>query len=91
MGEATAGPIADEVAALRFQTVELLAAMIRQHAPAGTSEQAILAFAHATSGAGEQLTRWWRRSPDVTIDQVAELGVRYVWAGLGQLLESKPR
>jgi AcrR family transcriptional regulator len=90
-GEATAGPIADEVAALRFQTVELLAAMIRQHAPAGTSEQAILAFAHATSGAGEQLTRWWRRSPDVTIDQVAELGVRYVWAGLGQLLKSKPR
>jgi hypothetical protein len=45
----------------------------------------MVAFAHATSGAGEQLTRWWRRSPEVTIDQLAELSVRYVSAGLGQL------
>jgi AcrR family transcriptional regulator len=90
-GEATAGPIADEVSTLRFRTVELLAAMIRQHTPADVREATVLAFAHATSGAGEQLTRWWRRSPELTIDQVADLGVRYVWAGLGQLLEPMRR
>jgi AcrR family transcriptional regulator len=81
-GAATAGPVGDEIADLRNRTVELLATVIGQYMPAGTDSLTILAFAHAASGSGEQLARWWRRTPDLTIDRLADLASRYIWTGL---------
>ncbi len=85
-GAATAGPIADEIARLRMATVDLLAAVIRRYSPPDTDEAQILAFANAGSGSAEQLARWWRHNPQITIDRLAELATSYNWAGLSQLL-----
>ncbi len=83
-GAATAGPIADEIADLRNRTVEVLAQIIRRYMPAGMDDLTVLAFAHAASGSGEQLARWWRRNPELTIDRLADLASRYIWTGLAQ-------
>lgn len=86
-GAATAGPIADEVTKLRFRTVELLAGFIRQYVPDDIDDRTILAYAHASSGAGEQLARWWRHTPELDVDQLADLIAGFSWAGMAQLLE----
>jgi AcrR family transcriptional regulator len=85
-GAATAGPIAAEIAELRMRTVELLAAILRQQAPPEFDDDTILAFAHAGSGSAEQLARWWRQRPELTIERLTELATAYSWAGLGQLV-----
>lgn len=85
-GAAAAGPIADEVGRLRFQTVELLANAFTRFARPGTDSRTILAFAHGASGAGEQLGRWWRRTPDLPLEDLVELAVQYVWGGLAPIL-----
>lgn len=84
-GAATAGPIADEIANLRFQTVEMLATMIRPHATPGVADRELLAFAHSVSGSGEQLARWWRRAPELTIDELSSTFTKFAWSGLSQL------
>lgn len=86
-GAATAGPIAEEVAKLRFRTVDMLATVIRGHVADGIDDSTILAFAHAGSGAGEQLARWWRRTPELGVDELADILARFCWAGMSQLLE----
>lgn len=58
------GPLADELADLRAHTVERIAAMIAPYKP-GVEPERLLACAHAISGAGEQLGRWWLRNPKV--------------------------
>jgi len=63
----------------------LLAALIRHYAPSDLDDDTILVFAHASSGSGEQLARWWRRNPKIAIDQLADLAARYSWAGVSQL------
>lgn len=85
-GVAAAGPIADEVGRLRFGTVEILADAFSRFAAPGSDQRTILAFAHGTSGAGEQLGRWWRHTPDLSLDDVIELATEYVWGGLERIL-----
>lgn len=65
-GGATAlvGPIADDVEALRTETVDRIAAILASFIPHADPER-LTALAHAISGAGEQLGRWWLRNPDI--------------------------
>lgn len=86
-GAATAGPIGDEVAELRFHTVEMLAAVIRHHVPDDIDDRTVLAYAHASSGAGEHLARWWRRTPELTVDELADVITQFSWGGIAHLLE----
>lgn len=85
-GAATAGEIAEEVAELRFGTVLLLADVLRKYADPSTEASTILSFAHAGSGACEQLAHWWRRTPDIAIDELASLATKFNWNGLAQVL-----
>jgi AcrR family transcriptional regulator len=85
-GAATAGPIAEEVAQLRRNTVQLLANVFRNYVDPAVDDTTVLAFAHAGSGAAEQLAHWWRHAPELTIDQLKDLASRFSWAGLAQLL-----
>lgn len=86
-GAAAAGPIAGEVAKLRFRTVDLLSAVIRGHVPDHVDDRTVRAFAHAASGAGEQLAHWWRSTPDLPVDELADILARFVWSGMSQLFE----
>jgi AcrR family transcriptional regulator len=81
-GAATAGPISDDIAELRNATVVRLASVLRRFMPAEVDDLTVLAYTHAASGSGEQLARWWRRTPDLTIDRLAEIATRYIRAGL---------
>jgi AcrR family transcriptional regulator len=81
-GAAIAGPVADEIAALRHKTVELLADVLRGYMPPEVDDLTVLAYTHAASGSGEQLARWWRRTPEIPIDRLAEIAARYILAGL---------
>ncbi|HET6152007.1 MAG TPA: TetR/AcrR family transcriptional regulator [Marmoricola sp.] len=85
-GAATERSIAAETSALRMQTVELLAALLRGYAPSGAVDDVVLGFAHAASGSCEQLARWARQNEEITLDQLVDLGTRYNWTALTQLL-----
>jgi hypothetical protein len=84
-GAATAGPVGEEIAKLRFGTVDLLAAVIKHYSGSKLDDRSLLAFAHATSGTAEQMARFWRRVPGNSIDEVAEVCARFIWSGLSPL------
>jgi hypothetical protein len=52
------------------------------HAP----RQKVEAFAHALSGAGEQLERWWRQNPELTRREIVDYFHAFAWQGLSQLV-----
>jgi AcrR family transcriptional regulator len=58
------GPLADQLAELRDITVDQIGLVLRQYAPNASDEELTL-WAHAASGAGEQLGRWWLRHPKI--------------------------
>jgi len=58
------GPLAEQLGDLRDMTVDQIGLLARRFAPLAEPEQ-ITAWAHAVSGAGEQLGRWWLRNPDI--------------------------
>lgn len=80
-GSAVAGAVAGEVADLRYQTAEQTAALVRAAVPALADEEAS-AFAHAISGACEQLAKWWRRHPDTTLEVIVDRAMTAIWTGL---------
>jgi AcrR family transcriptional regulator len=80
---ATVGKIAAE---LRFRTVEQIAALFTAELPDLAAEDA-LAYAHAVSGAGEQVARWWRQNPQIPLEAVVERMMTIVWGGMRELLE----
>lgn len=85
-GTAVAGPVAAEATRQRFETSEkiaLLVAVAAPHVPAALAN----AYAHAVSGAGEALTRWWQHHPEVSLDEVVDLHVTTVWTGLEHLAD----
>jgi AcrR family transcriptional regulator len=89
-GSAIAGRAAEEAKRQRFVTVERIAQLFERFAAnAGvpTDETAIQAFAHALSGSGEQLAKWWRENPELTREQVAGYHMAFAWLGLRQLVE----
>jgi AcrR family transcriptional regulator len=75
------GPLAQQTGELRFMTAERIAALFIAAAPRIPRYEAVGA-AHMVSGAAEQLARWWRRNPDVSITTVVEGVMTVIWPGL---------
>jgi AcrR family transcriptional regulator len=92
-GSAVAGPAAEEVTRQRFATVNKIAELLTPFVKAReakegqeVSEESIEALAHALSGSGEQLAKWWRRNAHLTREQVAGYHMAFAWIGLQQLI-----
>ena len=83
-GVALSGNAAEEAVRMRFETVAMLGALIQDSLPDAPPER-VEAFAHALSGAGEQMERWWRARPDMTRRQVVDHLHAFAWRGLVQL------
>src|SRR5919108_1266825 len=89
-GGAVAGPAGEELRRQRFATVGRIAQLFKSFAASvggRADETAIQAFAHALSGSGEQLAKWWRQNPELTREQVAGYHMAFAWIGLEQLAE----
>jgi AcrR family transcriptional regulator len=81
------GPLADQLADLRDGTVRQIAAVIAKFAPHATPEQG-LTWAHAISGAGEQLGRWWLRNPQIPREQIVAFYSDFIYAAANHLIET---
>jgi AcrR family transcriptional regulator len=81
------GRLAEQTAELRFMTAERIAALFIAAAPRIPKDEAV-AGAHIISGAAEQLARWWRRNPDVSIATLVERVMTVVWPGLQRRLDA---
>jgi AcrR family transcriptional regulator len=79
------GPLAEQTADLRFMSAERIGALFIAAAPRIPRDEAVGA-AHIVSGAAEQLARWWRANPDVSIEFVVEGLITVVWPGLRKRL-----
>jgi AcrR family transcriptional regulator len=86
-GVAVTGDTADEATRLRFATVSIIADLIQAASPATPRREAD-AFAHALSGAGEQVERWWRANPEIPRSEIVDYLHRFAWQGLSQLVPS---
>jgi hypothetical protein len=56
--------LTDALDDLRTNTVDRIAELITGFVPDADPER-VAAFAHALSGSGEQLGRWWLRNPQI--------------------------
>jgi AcrR family transcriptional regulator len=89
-GVELAGGAAEEIARLRFDTVNRIRDLISVIAP-GADATTVDAFAHAISGSSEQVAKWWRANPKLTRARIVELQVAFAWNGLSQLLDEADR
>jgi len=79
------GPMADQLADLRDQTVQQIAGLAARFAPDAEAEQ-ITAWAHAVSGAGEQLGRWWIRNLEIPRERVVAFYSDFIEAAVNHLV-----
>jgi AcrR family transcriptional regulator len=88
-GGATAlvGPLADQLAELRDATVEQIAVASAPFAPHAEPER-VSAWAHAVSGAGEQLGRWWLRNPHIPRERIVSYHRDFLHAAAQYLIAS---
>jgi AcrR family transcriptional regulator len=84
-GVAPAGPAAEELMRARFATVSRIAELIANAAP-NVDAVTVEAFAHALSGSGELLAKWWREHPDISREQIAGYHMAFAWLGLERLV-----
>jgi AcrR family transcriptional regulator len=89
-GVEIAGSAAEEIAQLRFATVNRIRDLIAAIAP-DAAATTIDAYAHAISGSSEQVAKWWRANPKLSRKQVVDLQVAFAWNGLSQLLPEEHR
>lgn len=89
-GSAVAGAVAAEVGDLRYDTADKIAALVSAAAPHLDAESAS-AYAHAISGATEQLAKWWRRHPDVALEAVVDHCLNAIWTGLEAVTLTEPQ
>lgn len=82
-GAAVAGPASDAASQLRFDTVNRIALLLGD-LKGIVSQEEIMATAHALSGAGEQLAKWWLTQPQVPKAMVVNTMFNLLWAGLVQ-------
>jgi AcrR family transcriptional regulator len=82
-GAAVAGPAAQAASQMRFDTVNRIALLLSD-LKGVISEEEITATAHALSGAGEQLAKWWLSQPPVPKATVMNTMFNLLWAGLVQ-------
>lgn len=83
-GAAIAGSAAEEATRLRFQTVEKITQLLVAVAQ-GVDAETCEGFAHAVSGAGEQIAKWWMQRPHVSKEHVIGLMLSFTWGGLKAL------
>lgn len=75
------GTAADQLAELRFQTIERIRVIFTAMAPDAPADR-ITACAHVVSGAGERLGHWWLARPDLSRQEIVDHYVEICWAGL---------
>jgi AcrR family transcriptional regulator len=80
------GPLAEQTAELRFASAERIAAMFIAVAPQVPKDEAVAA-AHIVSGAAEQLARWWRRNPEVSVETLVDWVMLAIWPGIQDRLD----
>jgi AcrR family transcriptional regulator len=78
------GEDGEKLTDLRFQTVAQTATLIHAAAPDADPER-IRAVAHAISGVGEQLGRWWLREPHIPRHRLTQHYTDFIWNGLQAL------
>ena len=83
-GAAVVGPAAEEARRMRFATVDRIAALMQRGSP-DVEPRLLEACAHALSGAGEQLAKWWLNTPGVELEEVARIQMALAWLGLERL------
>lgn len=88
-GIAVAGSAAEEATLLRLKTVSQIVELFRP-AAAGVSDLRLEVFAHAASGAGEQLAKWWVLNPHVSQQDVVDEMFRFTWQGVRSLAARNP-
>jgi AcrR family transcriptional regulator len=79
------GPLAEQTADLRFTTAERIGALFIAAAPRIPGWEAVGA-AHIVSGAAEQLARWWRCNPEISLETVVQGVMTVIWPGLQRRL-----
>ena len=85
-GPAPNGAIGKVARELRARTVDQIAALFHIAVP-DVDMVETRAYAHATSGAGEELARWWREHPEVGLETVVDRLMAVVWVGLRGFVE----
>jgi AcrR family transcriptional regulator len=81
------GPLADTLAELRDLTVQQIGLVAARFAPRAEREH-VTQWAHAVSGAGEQLGRWWLRNPAIPRERVVAFYADFLHAAMSHLIES---
>ncbi|MEU5878000.1 TetR/AcrR family transcriptional regulator [Spirillospora sp. NPDC047279] len=76
----------DDLAALRFSTINAIADVLRSSAPR-IPERRLQALAHAVSGVGERLGHWWLAEPSMTRAELVEHYTEICWAGLSAYVD----
>lgn len=86
-GTALAPEHAGELAAMRRRTIARIQEMVRHFSRGDdTDDERDVAFAHAISGVGEQLGRWWIAHPEIPRERVVALYRDFVTGGLASRL-----
>ncbi|MBA3742251.1 TetR/AcrR family transcriptional regulator [Sporichthya sp.] len=82
------GPGAEEIESIRSEHTELIAALILSHGPPGRSDMVeVELIAAAISGAGERITRWRSRHPDLTPERTARHLMQLLWVGMSGIAQ----
>jgi AcrR family transcriptional regulator len=84
---ALVGPLAGQLADLRDATVQQIAVASAPFAPHAEPER-LAAWAHAVSGAGEQLGRWWLRNPQIPRERIVAYHRDFLTAAATYLIAS---
>lgn len=84
-GVAIAGSAAEQAMALRFETVTRITGLLAQSLP-HIARKKLEAYAHAISGSGEQLAKWWLQQPRMSRRRIVDQHLEFCWQGL-QLLQ----
>ncbi|MDH6217784.1 TetR/AcrR family transcriptional regulator [Streptomyces pseudovenezuelae] len=88
-------PFASEVTAMREEIVAFVTQLIvvaarEAHRDPDLPEREVAGLAEALVGAAESLAAWANATPGVTARQAAATLMNFAWAGLGNLMESRP-
>ncbi|KRB73286.1 hypothetical protein ASE01_21310 [Nocardioides sp. Root190] len=85
-GAAVAGRVAEAASRHRYETAEVITALILGAAP-HLDQDSASTYAHAVSGAGEQAAKWWRRHPHIETEVMVERLMDVLWTGLERIAE----
>lgn len=85
-GPAPNGELGRIARELRVRTVDQIAALFHIAVPDVDLDET-RAYAHAVSGAGEELARWWRENPHIALETVVDRFMAVAWTGLREFVE----